>query len=154
MTTDVLIPLLPTGSVYLDRSKSLSPQIVDDLKVRMLSGQYPQGGPLPTNSTLAEFYGASDQVIVNVLTKLIVEGYVVKEGYGRYNVASIIPPVKPPTREADVRPKEMVALTMPPPGCDASQHVLYCPTCGIWTPIAARVLEAIPAAAIALICVA
>jgi len=130
MVTDVLVPLLPVGSVYLDRDKSLTPQIVDDLKVRIVSGQYPQGGPLPTNSALGDFYEVSDQVIVNVLLKLIVEGYVVKEGYGRYKVAAIIPPVK---------------------AVEPALSTLYCPVCGIWARLPEFVLDALPEA-LALFC--
>jgi len=95
MTTQE-VTLLPTGSVYLDRGRPLTPQVVDDLKVRILNGQYPQSGPLPSVSGLAEFYVLSDQIISNALNNLIKEGWIIKEGYGRYVVAAIIPPVNKP----------------------------------------------------------
>jgi DNA-binding transcriptional MocR family regulator len=144
MVAQALAVLLPSGSVYLNREKPLAPQIVDDLKTRMLSGQYPQSGPLPTVSALAEFYDVTDQIMSNVLLKLVKERWATKEGYGSYKVAAIIPPpvmTEPPADEPKKSPQETLVI------------VLYCPTCGMWTRLPTSVIEAIPSA-ITLACVA
>lgn len=146
MVTQVLTPLLPVGSVYLDRERPLTPQIADDLKTRMLSGQYPQNGPIPTASSLAEFYDATDQTVHGALMKLVKEGWLVKEGYGSYKVATMIPPPVMTEPVADAPAK-------PPKETESPQVLLYCPTCGIWTRLSVAVIEAIPSA-LALMCVA
>lgn len=146
-TETLLSPLLPVGSVYLDNNKPLSPQIIDDLKCRLLSGQYPQNGPLPTSSAMTEFYGVSDQHIYGALSRLIKDGWIVKEGYGKYRVATIIPPpvesVPPPVVKDGSVVRQKAETT----------RLLYCPTCGIWTQLDATVLAAIPSG-MTLACVA
>lgn len=140
------LSLLPTGSVYLERERPLAPQIYDDLKTRMLSGQYPQNGPLPTLSALTEFYGATDQAMCNVLARLVKEGWILREGRGSYKVAAIIPP---PSPSAPV-PAKATAMTSKPElavmaEAETPAALLYCPTCGMWARFSAPVLEAFPA---------
>lgn len=140
MTTQPLMALLPPGSVYLDRDKSLTPQIVDDLKTRMLSGQYPQSGPLPTVSGLAEFYDVTDQIMSNALIKLVKENWVIKSGYGSYAVAPVIPPVK------SVETSPITLTTAKQSTSFATQEtIVYCSVCGIWTSLPETILAALPA---------
>lgn len=138
MTTQALA-LLPPGSVYLNREKPLAPQIVDDLKTRMLSGQYLQSGPLPTVSALAEFYDVTDQIMSSVLAKLVKERWLVKSGYGSYGVAAIIPPIKP----VEAPPVALVA-TKQKAALATQETIVYCPTCGIWMSLSEAFLIALP----------
>jgi DNA-binding transcriptional MocR family regulator len=144
---------LPEGRPYLDPAGKLGPQIVDDIKTRILSGQYPQGGPLPSLSAQAEFYGIPDQTMSGALVRLIKEGWVKKVGYGRYQVATVCPPITPDEEESKpnhsrARPdlalscaeSPVVAVVIPP-----SATCYLCPSCGIWAQIEAAVLAAIPA---------
>lgn len=152
MTTATMLPSGPlAGTVLLDRTRPLSSQIVDDLKTRMLGGQYPQGCQLPSCGSLAEWYEVSDQVLSNVLGALVKAGWLTKEGFGRYFVAAIIPPMP------SVLSKEGVLVPpvcVPPVDCEASQAVFYlCSGCGLWTQIPESVLAVLPAE-VTLSCVA
>lgn len=136
-TETLLSPLLPAGNVYLDKSKPLVPQIADDLKCRMLNGQYAQHSPLPTATALGEFYDTTDQTVGTALARLIKEGWVEKEGFGKYRVATIIPP----SAESVPLP---VAKERPVVQQVSATRLLYCPTCGIWTQMDPSMLAAIP----------
>jgi DNA-binding LacI/PurR family transcriptional regulator len=59
-----------------DRSAPMYQVMIDDLKTKIRSGQYPKGWPLPNQQELAKLYNASEITSRRALTELVNEGYV------------------------------------------------------------------------------
>lgn len=70
-----------TGSVTMTGYR----QIAADIARRILEGEWPVGGKVPTTKEFAEQYGANDYTVYRALASLIDRGLLIgKRGGGRY----------------------------------------------------------------------
>ncbi len=72
-----------------DRSAPMYQVMIDDLKTKIRSGEYPKGWPLPNQQELAKLYKASEITSRRALTELVNEGYVYRvRGKGTFVLSS------------------------------------------------------------------
>jgi DNA-binding GntR family transcriptional regulator len=72
-------------------------RIADDIRARIIAGQYPPGSKLPTIRQLADTYRVSEEPVRTALRNLSVEGWIeTQQGKGSFVVEEL-----PPTPPAD-----------------------------------------------------